>query len=179
MFNVKEEWEKMQEYLKERTDFEVVRGYKEAKADFEKTEYPMVGGVLEFIKKEMERRGIKEDDVEEDDGTIHSALQRIRSVKKRDAEKKNSGLQDLLQEPKFGPIQNVLRYLDVYDLTTSVCFASKNFRTAVDFHIIERCIEPKFEDLSGKICRIAVPVQFGTLLNPVSCTLEKRNQRII
>jgi len=33
---IKKEMEEMQEYLKERTYFEVIRGYKEAKADYEK-----------------------------------------------------------------------------------------------------------------------------------------------
>jgi len=63
MFNVKKEWNKMQEYLKERTDFEVIRGYKEAKADYEETENPMIKGALDVIIKELNRRGIKEDEL--------------------------------------------------------------------------------------------------------------------
>ena len=64
MFNVKKEIEKMQEYLKERTDFEVIRGYKEAKADYERTENPMIKGALDIIIEELKRRGIKEDELD-------------------------------------------------------------------------------------------------------------------
>jgi len=65
MFGAKNEWNKMKEYLKERTDYEVLRGYKEAKADFEETESPMIEGALNVIKEEMDRRGITEEDFEE------------------------------------------------------------------------------------------------------------------
>jgi len=64
MFNIKKQWEEMKEYLKERTDFEVIRGYKEAKADFERTNNPMIEGALEVIKEELNRRGIKEDELD-------------------------------------------------------------------------------------------------------------------
>ena len=64
MFGLKEELEKLQKYLKERTDFEVIRGYKEAKADFEKTGNPMIEGALDIIKKELDRRGIKENELD-------------------------------------------------------------------------------------------------------------------
>ena len=53
-------FKQMKEYLKERTDFEVLRGYREAKADYEETKNPMVKGALDVIKKEMDRRGIKD-----------------------------------------------------------------------------------------------------------------------
>jgi len=64
MFNIKKQWEEMKEYLKERTDFEVIRGYKEAKADFEETNNPMIKEALDIIIEELNRRGIKEDDID-------------------------------------------------------------------------------------------------------------------
>jgi len=66
MFNIKKQLEDMKEYLKERTDFEVVRGYTEAKADFERTNNPMIEGALEVIIEELHRRGIKESDIKKD-----------------------------------------------------------------------------------------------------------------
>jgi len=66
MFNVEKEIKKMREYLKERTNYEVLRGYKEAKEDYERTENPMIEGAMNVIKEEMDRRGITEEDFEKE-----------------------------------------------------------------------------------------------------------------
>jgi len=66
MFNVEKELKEMKEYLKERTNYEVLRGYKEAKEDYERTENPMIAGALSVIKEEMERRGITEEEFEKE-----------------------------------------------------------------------------------------------------------------
>lgn len=60
-----DELKKMKEYLKERTDLEVMRGYKEAKNDYEKYEDKMVKHALDIIIKELKRRKIKTKDVDE------------------------------------------------------------------------------------------------------------------
>jgi len=64
MFNPEKEIKKMKKYLKKRTDYEVLRGYKEAKADYEKDENQFVKAALDYIQEEMDRRGITEADFE-------------------------------------------------------------------------------------------------------------------
>jgi len=64
MFDPEKEIKKMKNYLTERTDYEVLRGYKEAKADYEKDESPYVKSALDYIQEEMDRRGITEADYE-------------------------------------------------------------------------------------------------------------------
>jgi alpha-D-ribose 1-methylphosphonate 5-triphosphate diphosphatase PhnM len=49
----------MKEYLKERTDLEVMRGYKEAERDYNEQQSFQIKYALGVISKELKRRKIK------------------------------------------------------------------------------------------------------------------------
>jgi len=59
--NIQKELKKMQKHLENATDDSLIRGYKEAKADYENTGEQEISIVCDLIKAELDKRGVNID----------------------------------------------------------------------------------------------------------------------